>query len=408
MERGVPADDLATLLRQWSDTQLAALDAQDSPVEEAARSGSLLRPPATEAEVLAAERRLGTRFPPSYRSFLLLSDGAYGDTMGPVTNSLPGEPSGFLPAADVRWFRDVEPEVIEIWTQAQDQISAAAAGAEPAPPFEWSEVLDHRPMRDALLIAPGFDANCTLLVPVGDPLPDDEWEVWDHYKEGSSRWSSFHAFLHDVVESQLGIDADAAEVGRLLAAAQAGDQRASIDLGRVRSHEATGSLLDAARQDIALSPVLQALGRIGGAEVVAFLIGLELGSWQDRERQRTLASIGTPDALDHLVTVGACYELARVGDPRAADVAAAQLRSTDDVSTVVVAAGVLRTLPEPRWVPDLIVALDRARGDQVRVTVLGALQACGADDVVRRRAPELLDGPYGHAARAMLDRLSGA
>ena len=294
MERAVPAEDLPTLVQQWSETQLAALDPRDRLNEEAARSGSLLRPPASEAHVRAAEERLGTRFPPSYRAFLLLSDGAYGDTMGPVSNNPPEEPLGFLPAAQVRWYREVEPELVEMWVQTQDEIEAANGGPDLTPPHEYGEVRDHRPIRDALLIARGFDANCSLLVPVGEPRPGEEWEVWDCYKEGASRWSSFRAFLRDAVESRLGIDAGPAVVRRMLAAVRAGDPRAAIDLSRVRSPEAAESLMDAARENTALSSVLQALARIGGAEVTAFLIDLQVDSWQERERRHALATVGTP------------------------------------------------------------------------------------------------------------------
>ncbi|WP_408898895.1 SMI1/KNR4 family protein [Nocardioides sp. R1-1] len=370
--------DLAALLRQWSETQLAALGTHERLNEEAARSGSLLRAPATTADVVAAEQRLGTRFPPSFRAFLLLSDGAYGDTMGPVTDNPPGESMGFLPAAELRWYRDVEPELVAMWVRTQDEIDEANGGPDLTPVHEYGEVRDHRPVRDALLIARGFDANCSLLVPVGGPGPGEEWEVWDHYKEGASRWSSFRAFLVDAVEEQVGVEADEGTTRHLLAATQAGDVRASIVLGRVRSPEAAPALMAAARDGIATTSVLQALARIGGPEVVAFLVGLDLPDWEERQRQHALATIGTPAALDHLAAVGGCYELARVGDPRGTEIAAAQLRSTDDVSTALVAASVLRAQPDPRWVPDLLVALDRATNDQLRLSVLGALQACGA------------------------------
>lgn len=408
MERPVPAVDLATLLRQWSDTQLAGLDAQERLNDEAARSGSLLRPPATEADVAAAEQRLGTRFPPSYRAFLLLSDGAYGDTAGPVTGNPPDAPLGFLPAAELRWYRDVDPDAVELWVRTQEEIDEANGGPDLTPPTEYDEVRDHRPIRDALLIARGFDANCSLLVPVGEPGPDEEWEVWDHYKEGASRWSSFHAFVHDAVEEKLGIDADEATARRLLAATQARDNRAPIDLGRIRSPEAAPVLMEAARHGVAVSSVLQALARIGGPEVVAFLAELEVEPWLDRERLHALATIGSRDALEHLVATGAFYELARVGDPRAPGIAAEQLRSTNDPSTITMAASVLRTHPDPRWVPVLADAHERVSYAGTRVSLLGALAACGAHDVVRRWAPDLLDGPYWYAARALLDDLPEA
>ncbi|WP_192903933.1 SMI1/KNR4 family protein [Nocardioides albidus] len=401
------ADDLATLLRQWSETQLAALDVPDQPIAEALRSGSLLRPPATEDAVRAAEERLGTRFPPSYHSFLLLSDGAYGDTMGVVTNPMPEERFGFLPAAEVRWFRELEPESVDMWCRTQDEIDEANGGPDLTPPFEGDEVRDHRRIRDALLIARGFDATWSLLVPVGEPGPEEEWEVWDHYKEGATRWSSFHAFLREAVEEQVGIDVDEDEARRLLAAAAAHDVRADLLVARIRSPEAAGVLMEAARGARPSAP-MRALARIGGPDVVAFLADLEVPTWLESERMRALARIGTQDALDRLAAAGAFYDLARVGDPRAPGIALARLRASDDPSVIQTATSVLRELPDAGYVPDLLDAYERVSYDGTRVSLLSTLAACGAHDAVRRWAPDLLDGPYAYVARTMLDDLPDA
>ena len=407
----LPADHLAGLLRQWSDAQLAALGALEHPVEAAARTHSLLRPPATETEVAAAEQRLGVRLPPSYREFLLLSDGAFGDTIGAVLAADPraGDSDGgwgFLPATEVRRFAEVEPETVEIWLQVQETIEEAGGGPDLTPLFERDEVRDHRPMRDALLIARGFDANRSLLVPVGSPGPGEEWEVWDHYKEGSTRWSSFRAYLRDTVEDHVGVDVDEAEALLLLAGAEAGDSQAVQRLRRVRSPETTELLLDAARRGVVPHAVMPALARIGGPEVVAVLVGLRLETWQQAYVHRALALIGTPEALDHLASVGACYQLAQVGDPRAAEIALAQLRE-GDYPTLLGAARLLTQLPDPRWVPYLLDAYDSQTSDEPRATILHALEACGASEEVSRRAPDLLDGPYGYSAKALLNRLTG-
>ncbi|MFC7358821.1 SMI1/KNR4 family protein [Nocardioides astragali] len=407
--RELPADDLAGLLRQWSDAQLAALDALDRPVEAVARTGSLLLPPATEAQVADAEKRLGVRLPGSYRDFLLLSNGAYGDTIGAVMAVDPragGSDAGlgFLPVTEISWFIEVEPETVEIWLASQDEIEETRGVPDPAPTFERDEVRDYRPLRDALLIARGFDANCSLLVPVGGP--GEEWEVWDHYKEGTTRWSSFRAYVRDTVEDHLGVDVDEAEALLLLASAEEGDLQAVQRVGRVRSPVATELLLDAARRGVVPHPVMRALTRIGGPDVVAALTDLRLNEWQQSYAHRALALIGTPDALDHLASVGAYLQLSQVGDRRAAEIAAARLRD-GDYTTQLAAAHVLARMPDPRWVPDLLGAYDRATSDGLRVSTLGALEACGAFEEARRRAPDLLDGPYGYAAQAILIRLSG-
>lgn len=407
----LPADDLEGLLGQWSAACLARLGALERPVAAAARTGSLLRRPATESSVAAAERRLGVHFPPSYRQFLLLSDGAYGDTMGALTTSSyrsgdAAEAWGFVPAAEVRPYVEVDPHAVEIWVELQDEIDAAdGGGAQLAPVLEGGEVHDHRPMQQALAIARGFDANCSLLVPVGAPGAGEEWEVWEHHKEGTIRWSSFRAYLHDTVEEHLGVDVDEAEALLLVAGAESGDQSAVQRLARVRSPEAKELLVDAARRGVAPYAVTSALARIGGPEVVTVLTGLQLESRQQDFVHAALARIGTPEALDHLAAVGAYWHLARVGDPRAPAIAVSRLRH-GDVSTVQAAARLLSQLPDPAWVPDLVAAYDRAHSDQVRLSILYALDACGAHEEVRRRVTDLLDDPYGYAARALIDRLS--
>lgn len=405
-----PADDLDGLLRQWSAACLARLGALERPVSAAARTGSLLRPPATESAVAAAERRLGVHFPPSYRQFLLLSDGAYGDTMGALTagGSLADDSDdawGFLPVAEVRPYVEVDSHAVEIWLEMQDEIEAAYGGVDLRPVFEGDEVRDHRPMQDALAIARGFDANCSLLVPVGGPGPGEEWEVWEHHKEGTTRWSSFRAYLHDTVEEHLGVDVDEVEALLLVAGAESGDQSAVQRLARVRSPEATKLLVEAARRGVAPHAVMRALARIGGPEVVAVLTALQLDSWQQPYVHAALARIGTPEALDHLAAVGAYRHLADLGDPRASAIAASRLRQ-GDVSEVVAAAGLLWQLPDSAWVPDLVAAYERVPYDEARNAILHALDACGAAGEVRRRAPDLLDGAYGYLARALLERLS--
>jgi HEAT repeat protein len=151
--------------------------------------------------------------------------------------------------------------------------------------------------------------------------------------------------------------------------------------------------------------VLPALARIGGSEVVAALAGLR---WEESGQQQyvyeALARIGTPEALDQLAAAGAYRHLAQVGDPRASDIAGSQLRYAEP-AMLSGAVSLLAQLPDPKWVPDLIAAYDRVPTDRVRLGILYALLACGATDEARRRAPDLLNGPYGNATLALLQRV---
>jgi hypothetical protein len=76
------------------------------------RSGSVLTAPASETEIRRAEDRLGTRLPPSYRSFLGRSNGAYASTylqtlefnhLAPYERADP--PRALLPVQRVAWAR---------------------------------------------------------------------------------------------------------------------------------------------------------------------------------------------------------------------------------------------------------------------------------------------------------------
>ena len=401
---------MAGLLLQWSEAQMACLGALTQPVEVARRTGSLLRRPASEAGVAGAERRLGVQFPPSYREFLLLSDGAFGDTMGAVAAGDSGDGDGrgewgFLPVAEVMPYVEADPFAVEIWSglDVPDRLGESESAA-----YEGNQVRGHGPIRHALLISRRCDANCSLLVPVDEPRAGQEWEVWHHFKEGTTRWSSFRAYLYDIVEDHLGVDVDEADAVLLLATAEAGDPLAAQRLGRVRSPVAAPLLIDAARRCVArygvLSSVMGALGRIGGPEVVQFLTGLHVDpSWQSLIHT-TLARIGTPEALDHLAEAGAAYELANVGDPRAAEIAARRLSDPDYSGTAV---RLLQQLPDPKFVPALLDAYHRYQDDGRRVSILFALAACGAPEEARRWASDLVGGSYGYAAQALLNRLDG-
>ncbi|MFG2196855.1 SMI1/KNR4 family protein [Streptomyces sp. NPDC048639] len=63
--------------------------------------------PASEEAVLAAEDRLGVRLPPTYRNFLLTSDG---------WNSIGG--LDLLKVDEIGWFSDLEPQLLEAWSSA--------------------------------------------------------------------------------------------------------------------------------------------------------------------------------------------------------------------------------------------------------------------------------------------------
>ncbi|MEV6607766.1 SMI1/KNR4 family protein [Kutzneria sp. NPDC051319] len=68
--------------------------------------GGAGHPPAAEEDVLAAEERLGARLPPAYRNFLLASNGLSADVFA----------VDLLPAKEIGWLRETEPELLAAWS----------------------------------------------------------------------------------------------------------------------------------------------------------------------------------------------------------------------------------------------------------------------------------------------------
>lgn len=133
-------------------------------------------PPAREEALVAAEERLGVRFPPSLRGFYLASDGWMH-----VADSWVGD--GVHPCARVSWMQDGDEgrEVTEIYASI---------------PGNEDEV---RMFRRSVEIARGEDF--WLLDPT-DVGPDGEWAAYDFApKYGDpTRYPSFFALFHSGYE----------------------------------------------------------------------------------------------------------------------------------------------------------------------------------------------------------------
>ncbi len=98
------------LLSTWS-TEIIAIEEyrQELPPEVVA-SGWLGYPPATPSEIAAVEERLGIALPPSYRAFLSVTNG-----WRMTTTFI----KRVRPVGEVAWYRDVEPELLAIWLEAE-------------------------------------------------------------------------------------------------------------------------------------------------------------------------------------------------------------------------------------------------------------------------------------------------
>ncbi len=148
------------LLGTWSREIIAVEEYRRALPPEVVEAGWLGYPGATEAEIADAEARLGIALPPSYRTFLTVTNGWRMTT-------------AFIkrvrPVGEVAWYRDVEPELLAIWLEAEQS------------PMEQRVQTDHTNTTgyglQAALTVSDYGDGMYMLVPqrIG---PDGEWPAW--------------------------------------------------------------------------------------------------------------------------------------------------------------------------------------------------------------------------------------
>lgn len=170
-------------LEQWSEEWVAAHDPeQDRPLaEEVVRDTWLGFGPASEAEVTAAETRLGRRLPPSLREFLLVTNG-WRDA-GNFIYRLAG-------TAELEWLRDTDDRT---WIDICEELAEEQEDDEEAVFIQEAKVLAR-----SLRLSLDGDVAVMLLDP--DDVDDDgEWAgYWlaSWSGEGPERHGSFHDLMH--------------------------------------------------------------------------------------------------------------------------------------------------------------------------------------------------------------------
>ncbi len=363
---------------------MARLDADpDQPPPKAvARARSVLRPPATEGEIEAAEDRLGVALPPSYRAFLSTSNGAYAGPDGPVRAGwrVRSRKRGLalITADEIRPMEEVDAFRYRMWTEMPE-----FAGAAPIE-FEGDDVQNFHALRRGALVIGGDTEALTLLVRVGRSR---EWQLWSMYKEFTIGWSSFGAWLDTIVNP-----ASLPPIDDLLEQAASGSRAAQHQLARVHDAAAVPALVDALDRYPMLAPTLvQVLGRLDGDDAARALARyLHPPSRRpapdeaaralsdrldDREAgrpvpppvnpnawtaARILQKMKSPVAADVLYEFGACYELAQRGDPRAGSLAVHALEN-DLTTPTVHAVYALGWLGDPTYVPAIRAEAEKAR-----------------------------------------------
>jgi hypothetical protein len=169
------------LLEQWSREILTSDDEyQASLPEEAVASGWLGYPGATPEQIAAAEQRLGTHLPPSYRAFLAVTNAWRRTT--PFIDQL-------WSTEQVEWFRVRHQEWIDDWRQGAAAYQRTQPAPRSPPPVEDPLLAE---LASALAISDVGDGAIYLLNPMV-ATPAGEWEAWffSNWNPGAQRHRSF-------------------------------------------------------------------------------------------------------------------------------------------------------------------------------------------------------------------------
>ncbi|MEU9101629.1 SMI1/KNR4 family protein [Streptomyces sp. NPDC048361] len=195
------------LLQRWSDEWLdPVLHEQEraEPFPEEVRKARWLGGAGAAAEDLRAlEQRLGAALPPSYRQFLLTSNG-WLDT----TNDI----GRLLSAQEVGWTRDLDPELVSAWTAGHTDASSRVSDEEY---FRYGDDQDPVSVRldylhHTLTISHTPNSTDVYLLNPRVMTADGEWEAWHlaHWLPGAVRHRSFWELMNAEYRS-FHYDADA-------------------------------------------------------------------------------------------------------------------------------------------------------------------------------------------------------
>jgi cell wall assembly regulator SMI1 len=262
---------MRVLAADWDKALRAEVPAYARLLPEVEARGSVLRPPATTDEVAAAEERLGVRLPASYRSFLLVANGAdaAGSGAGYVLRGVSAaEEEQILSVEDVVAFADDEhlAWLVDMWRGNFESV----ADRQQLPGDEPVDVYDFEPGLRALLVTAAIQHGTVGLVPTGG----EEWQVWQFFHSDVVAHRSFADFLSYCTRRARGRVADRAERMRVLDFGHLafGDVELLAAHGDPRAVEAAGKFLLAPgasgpwKVEFALT-----LGRIGDPTAIPML-----------------------------------------------------------------------------------------------------------------------------------------
>ena len=153
---------------------------------------------ASEAQIVAAETRLGARLPDSYRTFLKVSNG------WPLM-SYNAQPGKLWSSEELFWVRDNDPNEVMIWTEGDNAVTTleehlSCRNDEYSPPYNADYI------QNLLSISDYGDASDLYLSP--EVLDENgEWECWRfaNWLPGAARYQSFEQWMlrtYDFLEEE--------------------------------------------------------------------------------------------------------------------------------------------------------------------------------------------------------------
>ncbi|WP_204018497.1 SMI1/KNR4 family protein [Sphaerimonospora thailandensis] len=183
-----------SFLKRWSEEWLDARGVPEprSAFEEPITDRWLGFPPASVEDVAAAEARLGCALPPSFREFLLVTDGWR--NAGAFVDQL-------RDTSEIGWLRDLDPKWADIYDDIYEDVDEAD---EPAV------------LRRALLISMEADAGILFLDP-GDVDESGEWAAYKLFSwsgSGPRRHESFYELMYDLYAGFHSLDRPGCETQR--------------------------------------------------------------------------------------------------------------------------------------------------------------------------------------------------
>jgi hypothetical protein len=158
---------------EWDAALRALLPAYARLVPEAEARGSVLRPGAAEDEIVAAEARLGVTLPPSYRSFLAVSDGADAGVQGAdrVERFYGEHRNALCRVGDLLPLSAYVDWLVPQWL---DNFAEYAHEQKPPSADAPTQIFDFEPGRRALALTEPQQDGTLALVPFAG-----EWQVWE-------------------------------------------------------------------------------------------------------------------------------------------------------------------------------------------------------------------------------------